>query len=75
MAERYVLRGSVRGEPIAAEPFGTLQAALDKAGDLFGDHASDDLELEIYLNDQPPPLFNTRWMKDWAQGGRPPVGE
>ena len=68
MADRYVLRGSLHDQPIPPEPFGSLEAALDRARDLFCGHGSEGLQLQIYLNDLPPPLYDTQFMRDWTRG-------
>jgi hypothetical protein len=64
MADRYILKGMLGTESLPGIPFPSERLALQRAGELFDEHGPS-LELEIFLNDIPPALLNSRWMSRW----------
>ena len=64
MADRYVLKRVLGTEAFEGLPFSSKEQALKNAAKLFDQHGPK-LQLEIWLNDEPPPLRGAIWMADW----------
>jgi hypothetical protein len=64
MADSYVLKRVSGTEAFEGLPFSSEEQALEAAAKLF-DQIGPKLQLEIWLNDEPPALRGEIWMADW----------
>ena len=64
MADRYVLKRVLDTKAFEGLPFSSEEQALENAAKLFDQHGPK-LQLEIWLNDEPPALRGAIWMADW----------
>ena len=72
MADRYVLKRMFGTETLADILFSSEEEALETTAELFDEHGPD-LQLEIWLNDSPPALWNAKRLAAWYRDKRRPL--